>query len=146
MDVYVKDILRSIKENDWSNIVALSEVECKNMFDVLSKKYADEKLSYYAFWERLIDYVSFRDARGWETIPKIVGDKECIMLLEKDKRFGVRIPSGDLLFKLLEDTFTYVFYVTNNEMDYLMCFNDHEFVLSCGEAPNWLLNYYKQHH
>lgn len=48
------------------------------------------------------------------------------------------IPSGSSLDELLGETFRFVFYVTDPEGTYLICFNDHDFLICWGSAQEWL--------
>ena len=33
-----------------------------------------------------------------------------------------------------------VFYVTNDNLDYIISYNDHEYLIACGIAETWLRN------
>ena len=48
------------------------------------------------------------------------------------------VPSGSSLGELLCNTFGFVFYVTDADATYLVCFNDHDFLVCCGSAWAWL--------
>jgi hypothetical protein len=49
-----------------------------------------------------------------------------------------QVPSGTALHDLLYNTFGFVFYVTDSEATYLICFNDHDFLIGCGSARRWI--------
>lgn len=48
------------------------------------------------------------------------------------------VPSGSALDALLGHTYGFVFYVTDVEASYLIGFNDHDFLICCGAAQEWL--------
>lgn len=33
------------------------------------------------------------------------------------------------------------FYLTNASTDYLLCFNHHDYLIACGAAREWVVNY-----
>ena len=39
---------------------------------------------------------------------------------------------------MLEETYGYEFYVTDEECTYLICFNHHDILYTCGRAIKWL--------
>lgn len=90
-------------------------------------------------WERVGDRASVQDSRGWEWIHEFVGARSCILLFDlSDEVEMFQVPSGSALHELLANTFGFVFYVTDTEASYLICFNDHDFLIGCGSAREWL--------
>jgi hypothetical protein len=136
-----QEILRCIEEKELKKVFLLTDSEWRKIYDSITTKYSNEKLSYNALWERLNHSVSSKDRFGWKTIVSLVGNSDCILLILTEQ-FGLRVPNGQVLSIILGDTWGYVFYVTNTNADYLMCFNDHDFVIGCGEAERWIMDYY----
>lgn len=141
MTLIKDEILRTIKENKLNEISFLSSHEWINMYDDIASKYSNKNLFYHALWERLNHSVSCKDEHGWEAIPKLIRDSDCILFIVAEK-FGMRLPDCNMLDTILRDTFGFVFYVTKPTTDYLICFNDHDFVIGCGKAETWVADYY----
>lgn len=42
------------------------------------------------------------------------------------------------LIKIVNELFGFIFYVTNYDEDFLLCWNDHEFIIGAGIAKQWI--------
>ena len=63
-----------------------------------------------------------------------------IMFFNKsDDKNAFLIPNGTELYKILEDSFGFEFYITNQNHSYLLCFNHHDILYGSGEAKKWVL-------
>ena len=141
MKSITQEILRSIEENHLTGISQLSPDEWESIYNNITAKYSDEGLSYHALWERLNAHVGHEDKNGWKTICQLIGNNGCLLLIIEDKS-GFTLPDGATLELILNDTTGFVFYVTNKNADYLMCFNDHDFIIGCGQAEEWIARHY----
>lgn len=62
-----------------------------------------------------------------------------IMFFNKsDDKNAFLIPNGTELYKILEDSFGFEFYITNQNHSYLLCFNHHDILYGSGEAKKWV--------
>ena len=62
-----------------------------------------------------------------------------IMFFNKsDDKNAFLIPNGTELYKILEDSFGFEFYITNQNHSYLLCFNHHDILYGSGEAKKWI--------
>lgn len=62
-----------------------------------------------------------------------------IMFFNKsDDKNAFLIPNGMELYKILEDSFGFEFYITNQNHSYLLCFNHHDILYGSGEAKKWV--------
>lgn len=90
-------------------------------------------------WETVDGCVSVQNSQGWEWIGELVGSRSCVLLFDLGAEIDMfRVPSGSALDQLLGNTFGFEFYVTDTEGTYLMCFNDHDMLIGCGGAREWL--------
>lgn len=89
-------------------------------------------------WENLGTRTSIRGKFAWEFIDKILsqqpGDKVFMFFDERDKTPAFAFPRDVPIVPLLEQTSHFIFYLTNEELDYLICFNDHDFLIAAGTA------------
>jgi hypothetical protein len=93
----------------------------------------------WPLWEAVRFGASVHDAQGWQRIAEYVGDKPCYMMFNPDDGAEVfRFESGHDLAKVLNDTFGFEFYVTDEEFTFLLCFNHHDMLLANGRATDWL--------
>jgi len=79
----------------------------------------------------------FHSQDGWRLIPLYVGYRSCVLFFP-EARLAVELKSGSDLLLVLEQLPAYEFYVSNRDMQYLICFNDHDFVIGWGQAEGWV--------
>ena len=90
-------------------------------------------------WAVLSGSTSVQDAEAWRWIGDFVGPRSCVLFLDlPDGAEMFHVPSGASLHELLAETYGFVFYVTDADASYLVAFNDHDFLVCCGAAREWL--------
>jgi hypothetical protein len=90
-------------------------------------------------WETATDGASVQNSEAWQWIRNLVGSRSCILFFDPgDEAEMFHVPSGSSLDELLGNTFGFVFYVTDADANYLVSFNDHDFLICCGSAREWL--------
>lgn len=91
-------------------------------------------------WENVVGHVSVQDGESWRWIADYVGDGSLIMFIDDffEKVTGVSFESGGKVVQVLEECIPFVFYLTNESLDFLLCFNDHDFLIAAGDACEWL--------
>ena len=121
------------------NIDILNEDNYNILINEIKFKYIKESYAGNYFWQSLIGYKVIQDDNGWRSIEEFIKDNECILFFnEIDKKIAIKFKSGYDLVKLLEETWGFVFYVTDNMSRYLICFNDHDCLYGCGSAHDWI--------
>lgn len=89
-------------------------------------------------WQNLLDSASVQDQDGWRRIDEyLLGSKFLLFFDETEDRNIIEFPIGSSLTSVLEECPYFEFYVTNDEVTYLLCFNHHEFLISAGQATYW---------
>jgi hypothetical protein len=90
-------------------------------------------------WERLTGAVACPGTDGWKDICAFVGGHEAVLFFDAGNDTSMfAIPNGECLRKILADCPLFVFYVTDRACSFLLCHNDHDYVLGTGEAANWV--------
>ncbi|HEU4885345.1 MAG TPA: hypothetical protein VFT45_24065 [Longimicrobium sp.] len=90
-------------------------------------------------WATASDCASVQNAEAWRWIRNFVGSRSCILFFDPNDEVQMfHVPSGSTLDDLLGNTFGFVFYVTDADATYLLSFNDHDFLVCCGSAREWL--------
>ena len=90
-------------------------------------------------WDSLDSYVYLHDSQGWQIVGEYVSDKSCILFCEPEEcRNGYRVSNAKDLISIIGDCFAFDFYVTDDNYDYLLCFNHHDTLIACGSAKKWL--------
>jgi hypothetical protein len=87
---------------------------------------------------------SFQDVDGWRQISFFPGDRACVVFWEPgtEKR-ALRFGSRSDLVAVLDECHRSEFYVTDDEVTYLLCFNHHDYLIGQGLAASWVSEYIK---
>lgn len=93
-------------------------------------------------WENMVDNVCVSNKDAWKWLGEFIGNSESIMFFNPpEERIAFVFLSGHDLVSVLSETYGFEFYITNNTLDYLMCFNHHDILIACGNAKSWLEKY-----
>jgi hypothetical protein len=93
-------------------------------------------------WETLKDDESVRHKEAWRWLDDLIGNNESIMFFNpSDEATAFLFNKGDDIVSILNETFGFEFYLTNQDTEYLVCFNHHDVLIACGLARDWLNNY-----
>jgi hypothetical protein len=95
-------------------------------------------------WEHLANNTSLREPQGWKAIQDFQSTEEKLMFIEPDKLSSSSVVfqfnnSTDLI-RLIGNSFGFVFYVTDKTGSFLICFNDHDYLIGCGAAREWIMS------
>lgn len=78
-----------------------------------------------------------RRADGWSLIPQYVGSRTCLLITDDAERVWQLRDGGELL-RLLGETPGFEFYVCDPSATYLLCHNDHDYLIGWGAAVTWV--------
>ncbi len=93
----------------------------------------------WPLWESFRFPAAIQGQTGWHRIVEFVGNNECFLLLNpQDAPTVFRCASGSALDELLQETYGFELYVTDQAASYLLCFNHHDMLLGAGRAEAWL--------
>lgn len=116
------------------NIEFISLSQYDSLLDKICNKFIMQNYA-YPIWEHINDAISIQNPDAWKYIKDFIGNNKVILFLEKkEDTFACLIQNGKDLNRLLSETFGFVFYLTNSTFEYLICFNDHDFLIGSGTA------------
>lgn len=85
---------------------------------------------------------SFQAEEAWQCLSAFLGDAPCLILWEpRTERKVLRFGRGSDLVKVLGECHRTEFYVTDDVLSYMFCFNEHDFLIASGRAAEWLRNH-----
>ena len=76
---------------------------------------------------------------GWTLIAEYVGATTCLVFLDGAKAIW-KLENGGDLRRVLNECPAVEFYVCDENADYLLCSNHHDFVIGWGVAASWVEN------
>lgn len=118
-------------------VQGLAPLETDDVLGKLRVRFADST-SGLPLWETIAEDTSRKRANGWLDIGKYVGDSQCLLITEQDGGAVYRVSNGKDLTRLLSECPGFEFYVTNEDHDYLLCHNHHDYLIGAGNSAEWV--------
>jgi len=132
------EIIKSIKELGlYAN--TCDQEYCSFLIIEVIKKFS--KLPYYQYplCSNMTDSISLFNPNGWQLIRSFEVESEKILFLEPEiSKVCFQFENSLDVVSMLENSYGFVFYITNLNLDYLICFNDHDYLIGCGTAKDWI--------
>jgi hypothetical protein len=134
----VKEEIKGTIQRNNLRSTFLNDDDFARYWKIVCDKYSQGK-DRYPLWEHLSEKKSFRNESAWRFISEFIGNDSCLLFTEKkDENTIIKMTNGPELSLILGDSFHFVFYITNDNCDYLLCFNDHDYLIGCGTAKKWI--------
>lgn len=136
MNYITKEINKIIKDYHLKSSLLPAE-KMNYLYSNIIKHYCIKNTSF--IWESFKDYAYYQNSNAWSLIKDYVKENKCIMFFNKsDDRNGFLISNGAELQKILEESFGFEFYITDENLSYLICFNHHDILYGLGKAKDWI--------
>ncbi|MEM7183518.1 MAG: hypothetical protein AAF518_21600 [Spirochaetota bacterium] len=112
------------------------------LHEKVSQKFADGKEYESLFWEAVGSQgFSVRDREAWKWLDEFLQGQQFLLFFEKTSTPIVyAFQEHQIVSKFLKECPIYVFYITNQNLDYLIYFNDSDYLRCIGTAEPWLQN------
>jgi hypothetical protein len=88
-------------------------------------------------WDDVDAPSGVKKSDGWELITQYIGNAECFVWSGAASAIW-RFPNGNELLKFLRDVPPFEYYVCDKAATFLLCSNDHDFVIGWGRALPWV--------
>jgi hypothetical protein len=94
----------------------------------------------WPLWEHLRNDIGVQLVDGWKLLPRFLGTGGPLALVFEpaDERRYIRFHAAPDIVRTLEDCFRFEFYVTDDSLSFLLCFNHHDFLIGAGLAREWV--------
>lgn len=89
-------------------------------------------------WERFLDDESIQDAHAWRAIEGFVLGPTTLLVRDTHRVLAVRFASSADLVATLDDCPGFEFYVLDDKISFIIAFNDHDMLIGCGAAIQWV--------
>jgi hypothetical protein len=117
----------------------LSPEESAIIRESTSIKYADGRKDW--LWERMPNATKVHNPNGWQWIGEFIAGIEVVMFFnEREDQSVLRWKDSSLVNTALRETEGFEFYITNSDTQFLICFNQHDYLIASGSAKEWLDN------
>ena len=93
----------------------------------------------WPLWEYIENDVYVNDPEAWLWMKEFLGDEPAFFFFnpEDDKEI-FRFQHAKAVVDVLEDCFGFEFYISDENLSYLLCFNHHDMLIAAGTAKQWL--------
>lgn len=103
----------------------------------LAKLYCRDQ-SFFSY-QNLKEYESIHNSAAWSWVSEFIGNSEVYLFFLEDQDPSVwKIPSGEMIVPLLEESIGFVFYIVPPNAEYLLCYEDHDCLIGAGTAIDWI--------
>ena len=144
----LKDIRQQILEAadlTHVSILELSEEASTSTRELVERKFARKARARAGLgrgeflWERFTDKVGVRDAQAWIWLDDFVVDNDVILFFnERQEKTMFELKARSKLSLLLGETYPFEVYLTDELVDFVLCFNHHDYLIATGRAKEWL--------
>ena len=115
----------------------ISSVGAEKLRNLLEHRFA--KKGGLPLWERLPNNVSRWRPDGWLRACEFVQFRETIIFFDRhDSQIMWKFLSGDMLARVFKNAPALQFYITDSEASFILCYNDHEYLIGVGACKKWL--------
>lgn len=107
----------------------------------LVHRYSSTNEYKYPLWDHLVRPATYSNPSGWKLLGDYLGHQRTLLFFEWTDCEDVFVfEDGADVVPVLAETHGFVLYLSNERLDYLLCFNDHDSILACGDAAHWVNN------
>lgn len=138
---FIKDAISDAIE---LNHFVVEEIELQASTSIRAKVEAKYSIgvSSKPLWQRLVRDASRYDPEGWRRIGDYPYEsKVTVFLDEGDENTMYSLDSCKEVVNLISECPGFVFYVTNENCSFLLCHNDHDYLIGSGAAIDWINAY-----
>ena len=135
---YLRDEIQQAAAGAGIQVRELAKAEAASIRHAVRSKFARDMNADY-LWKELRDDFAVQDANAWRWIDEFVGDRRTVMFFDElEETSAFEFERGVDVVRILEETIGFEFYLTNDAIDYVMCFNHHDYLIAAGTAAEWL--------
>ncbi len=118
------------------SVIEVSESETRKLIGEIQKQFCGRQFS-GPIWHGLLAHFGERWEEGWVKAGEYVGDRSCVLICDSEP-CAFRIKNGVELNGLLGECPLFEFYVTDDAFNFLICQNDHGYLIGAGDAASWI--------
>jgi len=116
----------------------LNSSNSQNILSTIREKFCSGS-NRYPLWEYIVSSEGIHNKDAWSWISEFLDNCPVIIFFdESDDKSMVRLEHGLHVSKILGECFGFVFYLTDFNYNYLICFNDHDILIGAGTAKDWI--------
>lgn len=96
-------------------------------------------------WEAFVHSYAVQAPGSYKWVTNFLVSQQAILLFDPNHEQAMfNFSNGADIIRVVDELNLDDFYVTNTAIEYLLCYNHHEYLCACGTALSWLRNYVAQ--
>jgi hypothetical protein len=116
----------------------LSDVRLRGVLELVRERFIG-RLRGGALWEGFRENVSVQDPVAWQWISTVPVSGRAILFFEDGERFaGFAFESATDVVSVLAESTGFEFYLTDEDVSFVLAFNHHDYISAAGGAADWL--------
>ena len=101
-------------------------------------RFTEQKTRSNQLWEDFVDDASTIRNDGWRVACEYPEQHPIILFRDSDAYEGYIASSPQSLERILAESPGFEFFLTNEDVDYVLCFNHHNYLIGVGQCKDWL--------
>jgi hypothetical protein len=135
---YSKQFIEALKKIN-APVLIVPKEEANTIVNQAVNRYTNDKEYLYPLWEWLATDDSYRYEEGWRWVSDFIKDKDMLFFFEPDKEEEMfELKNLKAIDTVIDDCTLFVFYITDRKGSFLLCYNDHDCLIACGESITWM--------
>lgn len=144
MNEYLKESLLEAKEATGIALEEMSALESVFFRNKVVEKFMEGNKS-FLLWERVVRGYAIHDRKAWHWLDEFLKNQEIYFFFDESNDPTIYIFQPNQSFvKFLHEFPKYVYYITNESLDFILGLNDHDYLIASGTALPWLRNKAKE--
>lgn len=139
---FVRDWICAAANELHQQLRELAASETQDLIFRIRSQFCNSSTNRGPIWHDLKLHFGERWSDGWREVGKYVDDSPCV-LVEQTEPCAFRFANGIELTRLLGETPGFEFYVVDDSLSYLICQNDHDYLIAAGDAESWVRSAYE---
>jgi len=124
------------------NVTQLDNVTKANVKQALFKNYLSLEKYEFPLYYFIADKIEIQNEDAWKWIEDFIANNHSIMFFEqKDDDSFLEFTNGKDITEIVNNSFIFTFYLTNRNCEYLIAYNQYDYLICAGMAEEWLLRY-----
>jgi hypothetical protein len=144
MKAFIKrDVEEAIRTLD-VEAVELAGPEARSVREGAARAFGDGA-SPFVHWNHLREYSAVQHPDSWEWIGEFVQGPAYLFFDERDEPGVFRFNEAQRIRDVLEECSGFEFYICDLKYAYLLCNNDHDYLIGSGKAQEWVKSLQPRH-
>jgi len=134
----IRNWLRIAASSTQTSVIDLDNSQLQRILGVIHSRFLTDEEHPSYLWEGFSDEFSIHREDGWVLACHLFQERSILMFQNGSGYEAVQVDSADSLLSLLSECPGFEFYVTDAELESVICFNHHDYLIGVGKCKERL--------